>query len=149
VIEAQLLGADPVIAAVNKFLATKIRRKKSFVGRIRAIHGRRYGLSVMFSGFPGRLTIPPTLAFAGVTAAVHRFKLEVGAVRRVKRSFVHRIPIETLNGPSVEIVHDHRLVPYHMLTRPKACPASGAWPWQIQVGFPSGPATITGTTRCH
>ena len=76
------------------------------------------------------------LASAGVTAAVHRFKLEVGAVRRVKRPFIHRIPIETVNGPSVEIVHDHHLVPYHMLTRPKACPASGAWPWQIQVGFP-------------
>jgi hypothetical protein len=149
VIEAQLLGANPVIAALNKFTGTKTPRKSSVTGRIRAIHGGRYGLDVTFAGFPGGLTIPPLLALAGVTAAVHRFKLEVGAVRRVKRPFVHRIPIETLNGPSVEIVHDHHLVPFHMLTRPKACPASGAWPWQIRLGFPSGPANITGTTRCH
>jgi hypothetical protein len=98
---------------------------------------------------PGGLTIPRPLAAAGVAAAVTRFKLQVGAVRRVRKNFVHRIPIETLNGPGVQIVHDHHLVPYHLLARPAACPASGAWPWQIQVGFPEGVRKLSGKARCH
>lgn len=149
VIEAQLLGVDPVIAALNKYLGTKIARKTSITGRIERVRSRRYGLLFSFSGLPGGLSIPPVAAAAGIKAAVRRFKLEVGAVRRVKRPFVHRIPIETLDGPSVEVVRDHHLVPYHLLTRPAACPGSGFWPWQIKLGFPAGTQTISGTTRCN
>src|SRR5262249_20104289 len=94
VIEAQLLGADPVIKAFNAFLGPKIRRRTASVGRGRRIRGRRYGRESSFGGMPGGLGTPPQLTALGIRAAARRFKLEIGTVRRVRKPFVHRIPIE-------------------------------------------------------
>jgi hypothetical protein len=82
---------------VNKYLGTKIPIKSSLTGRL-------------FGGFPGRITVPTLFASAGIRASVTRFKIELGAVRRVRKPIVHVIKVETLSGSGEERIHDHVLV---------------------------------------
>lgn len=148
VLEVEFLSLEPLIAEVNKYPGTKIPIKSSLTGRLFAVSGR-YGLEASFNGFPGGIAVPTPFANAGIRASVTRFKIEVGAVRRVRKPIVHTIPIETLNGPGVERIHDHVLIGYHLFKRPAACPASQMWPWRIDVGFPQGSRRITGNVRCY
>jgi hypothetical protein len=149
VLQVQLLGLDPLINAANQYLSTKIKKKYSITGRIIPLRSGQYGYEASFSQMPGGFRVPPPLAAAGVSVTITRFKLEVGAVRRVRKPTVDVIHTRGANGkPRTVRIRDHVLIGYHLLKRAKACPGSGLWPWQIQVGFPEGTQTITGTVKC-
>jgi hypothetical protein len=150
VLEVEYLSAEPLIREANKILGTKIPVKSSLTGRLFKIRLGGFGMEASFSGFPGGITVPPALAALGVKASATRFKLQVGAVRRVKKPIVHVITVPTTTGgTTVKRIPDHVLVGYHLFTRPAACPAAADWPWQIYVGFPSGTQVIGGTVRCY
>ena len=150
VLQAEWLGVEQAFQALNHYYPATIRLKTDVTGRIFKIKQAPYGLEVSFTTLPGGLQVPPPASTAGIAAAITRFKIQISAIRRVKKPIVHRIPVEGLNGPTVEVIHDHVLVGYHLFQRPKPCPSSGQWPWQIQVGFPpDGVQTISGQVRCH
>jgi hypothetical protein len=148
VLEVEILGAKPFIDAANQYLSQKIREKYSIVGRVERLRGT-YGLEASFSGFPGGMTVPPPLAAAGVTASITRFKLQIGAVRRVKKPTVDKFKAPTPSGGTQTIkVRDHVLIGRHLLRRGSRCPASRKWPWELKVGFPEGVQNVTGTVTC-
>jgi hypothetical protein len=150
VMKVEWLGVDPAFKVLNQYLHTKISPRTTRVGRILYLHTAPYGLRVRFDALPGGLQIPPPVASAGIAAAMTRFKLEVGAIRRVRKNIVRRFKIPTATGGTkVMLVHDHVLIARHLFARPLACPSSGQWPWQIQVGFPDGVQTVAGRVRCH
>lgn len=144
VIEVEYLSAEQLVKVANTYLGTHIPIESSVVGRLERISGR-YAIEASFTGFPGGITVPPALSAAGVRASVTQFKIEVGAVRRVRKPFVHVIRV----GAFVERIHDHHLIGYHLFRRPSACPSPSAWPWRIDVGFPSGTQTLAGTVPCY
>jgi hypothetical protein len=147
-VEVEYLAAGSLINTLNQFLTTKIKPRYSVTGRIIRLTSGRYGLEASFSSLPGGIQVPPSARALGVSAKITTFKLDVGAVRRVRHNFVRRIPVETASGPSVLTVHDHVLVPHHLFDRPAPCPANLLWPWQLVFGFPQGRQTINGTVRC-
>jgi hypothetical protein len=148
VIQAEALSANPLINVFNTYLGTNIKTKTSITGRLIKLRSGPYSYEASFSGMPGGFSIPPLLAAQGVSVTVTRFRIELGAVRRVRKNIVHVITLQGLNGPTQERIHDHVLIGHHLLRRARACPASGQWPWQITVGFPDGVKQITGTVRC-
>jgi hypothetical protein len=149
VLEVQMLGVQPLIDAANKYLATKMKQTYSITGRVISLHSGSYGVEASFDGFPGGLTIPPELSSAGVSATVTLFKLQIGAVRRVKKPTIDYVTAPTLSGGTQTLkIHDHVLIGYHLLSRGRLCPASDRWPWQLQVGFPSGVQDVDGTVTC-
>ena len=151
VLEVEVLGAQPFIDAANRYLtgSQRIRQRYSVTGRLIALRRGPYGLKADFAGFPGGMTVPPQLASAGVTASITRFKLQLGAVRRVRKGTVDAFRAPTASGGTQTIrVRDHKLIGYHLLTRGARCPASRQWPWELQVGFPEGTQHITGTVTC-
>jgi hypothetical protein len=144
VLEVEYLSAEQLVKEANRYLGTHIPVRSSVVGRLFRVSGR-YAIEASFSGFPGGITIPPAFAAAGVRASVTKFKLQVGAVRRVRKPFVHVIRV----GSVVKRIHDHRLIGYHLFRRPSACPSPSVWPWRIDVGFPQGRKTLAGTVPCY
>jgi hypothetical protein len=150
VIEVAYLSAEPVIREVNKYLGTKIPIKSSLTGRLFDAHFGEFNLEARFSGFPGGITVPPLFAALGINAGVTRFKIEIGAVRRVRKPIVHLISVPTSSGgTTIERIPDHVLVGHHLFTRPAACPRSQKWPWQIEVDFPQATEDLGGTVRCY
>jgi hypothetical protein len=149
VITIEWLSADPIIDTLNKYFGLGIPKKASVSGRIARVGSGVYGLQVRFDNMPGGITIPPIVSAAGISAELTRFRLDVGAVRRVRKNIVHRVTTQGLNGPMVVLIHDHILVGHHLFSRPRACPGGGMWPWQIQVGFPEGLQAISGRVHCH
>jgi hypothetical protein len=150
VIEVEYLSAKPLIREVNRYLGTKIPVRSSIVGRLFKVRLGGFGMELQFSGFPGGITIPAPLAEFGIKASVTRFKIDIGAVRRVKKPIVHVITVPSASGgTTVKRIRDHVLVGHHLFRRPVACPSASVWPWQIYVGFPSGVQTIGGTIPCY
>lgn len=145
VMEAHWLGLDQAFQELNHFLPLPLKANTSFIGRLFKVNAGQYGLELLFAGLPGGLELPPPIADAGIGAKMTVFKLEMGAIRRVKKPVVH---VEKL-GTVTERIHDHVLIPEHLLARPKACPGSGMWPWKITVGFPSGVNSLPGQVSCH
>jgi hypothetical protein len=141
VLVGQWLGIDPLIKAANQFLRTKIKRKYSITGRIIRLTSGKYGLEVRWGGMPGGLQIPPQLGQLGVSAAIRRFKLEVGQVRRVRQNVTRVISTPT----GTVTIQDHILIGYHLISRPVDCPGSNLWPWQLRFG---GQRTVSGTVKC-
>jgi hypothetical protein len=148
VLQVEFLSADPLIDVFNTYLGTHLQKKRSITGRLLTLGSGPYGYEANFSGMPGGVTVPPLLAAQGVSATVTRFKLELGAVRRVRKNIVHVQSVQGLNGPMRVRISDHILIGHHLWRRAKVCPASGLWPWRITVGFPDGQQQITGTVRC-
>jgi hypothetical protein len=150
VIELDYLSAEPVIREVNKYLGTKIPVESSLTGRLFNSHFGEFNLEVSFSGFPGGIAVPEPFSAFGVTAAVTRFKIEIGGVRRVRKPIVHLISVPSVSGGTmIERVPDHVLVGYHLFTRPAACPRSQMWPWQIDLDSSRGVQELGGTVRCY
>jgi hypothetical protein len=149
VMEVEWLGVDPAFQALNHYLTTKIQPRTSVTGRLVYVRSPTYGLEARFDRLPGGLAIPPPASSAGIAAAMTRFKVEIGAIRRVRKNIVHRMTVQGLGGPMVLKIKDHVLVARDLLSRPRPCPASGMWPWQIAVGFPDGVQTVAGQVRCH
>jgi hypothetical protein len=144
VIEVEYLSAEQLVRVANTYLGTRIPISSSIVGRLERVSGR-YSIEASFAGFPGAITVPPALSAAGVRASVTQLKIEAGAVRRVRKPFVHVIRI----GSFAERIHDHHLIGYHLFRRPAECPSPSVWPWRIDVGFPSGTQTLAGTVPCY
>lgn len=141
ILVGQWLGIDPLINAANRYLSVKIKKRYSITGRIIKLRSGKFGLEISFPGLPGGLTIPQQLRRLGVSAAIRKFKLEVGKVRRVRQNVTE--VIQTATGPVT--IQDHVLVGYHLIARPSGCPDSGQWPWQIRFG---GQRTVSGTVKC-
>jgi hypothetical protein len=149
VLEVQMLGIEPLIDAANQYLRTKIKPTYSITGRVIPLHSGAYGLEASFDGFPGGLTLPPQLTASGVSVTVTRFKLQIGAVRRVKKPKIDKFSAPTLSGGTQTIdVRDHVLIGYHLLSRGRFCPSSDQWPWELQVGFPAGVQDVKGSVTC-
>jgi hypothetical protein len=148
VLEIQWLSFDPVIDVLNRYVGTRIPKKSVITGRVVKLGSGPYGLEARFDNMPGGVRIPPFFA-SSITATITRFKFAMGAVRRVRRNIVRVIPVQTLNGPGVQRIKDHVLIPHHLISRPASCPGSGRWPWQLLIGFPDGRESVSGTVRCH
>jgi hypothetical protein len=148
VLEVELLSTNPAIDAINQFLHTNIHDRQSVIGRVTRVSSGPYGLNVSFAGMPGGISVPSVPFCPGLSAQVTRFKLLAGVVRRLKKPIVHVITVQTLSGPQTKRIHDHVLIGHHLLSRPLSCPSSGAWPWQVVVGFPQGDQHVTGTVKC-
>jgi hypothetical protein len=149
VLEVQLLGVQSLVDAANKYLSTKIKQTYSITGRIIPLHSGAYGLEASFTGMPGGITIPSELTSAGVSATVTRFKLQIGAVRRVRKPKIDKVTAPTLTGGTQVLkIHDHVLVGYHLLRRGPKCPANKLWPVELQVGFPAGTQDLKATVKC-
>jgi hypothetical protein len=149
VLQVEVLGARPFIDAANRYTSQKLQERYSITGRVTPERRGLYGLEASFNGFPGGMTVPPSLAQAGVTASITRFKLQIGAVRRVRKPTLDKFSAPTATGGTQTLrVHDHVLLGYHLLRRGGLCPASRLWPWELQVGFPEGVQQITGTVAC-
>jgi hypothetical protein len=148
VLEVELLSANPAIDAINQFLHTNVHDRQSVIGRVIKVSSGPYGIKVSFAGIPGGISVPSVPFCPGLSARVTRFKLLAGVVRRVKKAIVHVITVQTLNGPQTKRIHDHVLIGHHLLSRPRGCPTSAVWPWQVVIGFAQGDQHITGTVRC-
>ena len=149
VLEAEWLGVDPAFQALHKYFPVTIRTRTSEVGRLFRVSKPPYGLEISFANLPGGLRVPPPASTAGLAAAITRFKIQISAIRRTRKTIVHRMTVQGLHGPQVFKIKDHILVPHHLFARPKACPSSRQWPWQIEVGFPDGVQTVSGQVSCH
>ena len=114
------------------------------IGRIVRLGSGEFGLEARFDNMPGGVRVPPSLHAAGVSATITRFKLEVGAVRRMRHNFRRVIPTPT----GSITVQDHVLIGYHLVTRPTSCPSARLWPWELLVDFPEGQQQIRGTVPC-
>jgi hypothetical protein len=150
VLYVEWLGVDPAFQAFNRYSPTKIQPRTVRAGRIMLVRSPTYGVEISFAQLPGGLQIPPPAQAAGISARVERFKLELGAIRRVKKPIVHHEVAPTASGGTqVLTIHDHVLVPRDLFARPVACPGDGMWPWRIDVGFPEGVQALAGKVRCH
>lgn len=149
-LDVEWLGVDPAFRAFNHYSPVKILPRTVRIGRIMRIRDRTYGLEISFAQLPGGLQVPPPVSTAGIGARVDRFKLELGAIRRVRKPIVHHQTAPTpTGGTQVIAIRDHVLVARDLFARPRACPSGGMWPWQIRVGFPDGVQPLSGRVRCH
>jgi hypothetical protein len=91
---------------------------------------------------PGGWTVPPPLS-----ASVPRFKMQFGALRRVRKNITRKQRVPTPTGGKKTLrIRDHVLVGFHLLRRPKGC--RRGYRWRITAQFPTGTETATGTQRC-
>jgi hypothetical protein len=145
VMEATWLGVDQAFQELNHFLPVPLKAKTSFEGRLLKVNAGQYGLEMLFAGLPAGLQLPPPVADAGIGGRINIIKLEMGAIRRVRKNTVDVLKVAGVT----ERVHDHVLIAEHLLARPKPCPGSGTWAWKITVGFPDGVNSLPGTVSCH
>ena len=146
VFEVQLLGVSRIQQAIEQNFGVWIPFTGRVTGRVERVNSGPYGLELSFDQMPGAISLPATLAQNGVTASFTRLKLQLGAVRFVKRPFFHHYRVATPNGTRTFRVPDHRLIAHYLLRDPRRC--RGAWPFQVQLAYPGAPQTFTTHVRC-
>jgi hypothetical protein len=146
VLQAKLQPERTVKSLQQAFGSAAPRTESSISGWIVPLSSGTYGLEIRFDGFPGGFTVPPPLS-----ARVTRFKLALGAIRERKQTFYHRRKVKVLKGNRAVTrtvkIKDHRLISHHLLTNPRTC--QGAWPYEVEVGFPSGTERRVGPLPCE
>lgn len=140
-LRAQLLGADRVDQLLAPALGTAVPHVSFVRGRVVRRSAGSYGLELRFTGFPGLLSVPGTVA-----AAPTRFELALGAVRRVREEFTRHVRVRTLSGYTTREIRDHRLVGHDLLRNPGTCRSS--WPGELRIGFPGGVRRTTARIGC-
>jgi len=140
-LRAQLLGADRVDQLLSPALGAAVPHVSLVRGRVVRRSAGAYGLELRFTGFPGLLSVPGTVA-----AAPTRFELALGAVRRVREEFTRHVRVRTLHGYTTRQIRDHRLVGHDLLRNPATCRSS--WPGELRIGFPSGVQRTTARIGC-
>jgi hypothetical protein len=149
VLQVQVLGLAPFIDAVKQYTGVTIRTAYSLTGRVIPLHSGPYGLKLTVDGFPGGFTVPPPLAQLGVTVSDTRFKLLLGAVRRVTKKVYDYVKAPTISGGTQTLkIPDRRQIGYHMLRKGPNCPGRRSWPYQIQIGFPDGTQKYSAAMSC-
>jgi hypothetical protein len=115
-------------------------------GRIVRHTSGPYGYEFRLDGLPAGLRLPLPL-----TGQLIRFKLAIGAVRRLPKTFYRHFRVPVFKGDTITYktrrVKDHYLVPHHLMRNPRRC-LTGGWPWELRVRFPDGEQVTKGRQPC-
>jgi hypothetical protein len=141
VFEVQLLGVGRLEQALKQHFGITVPVTSSIVARVIRLGAGPYGLMVRLDSLPGGWSVP-----APVTVQLKRFKVQIGAVVLRRVNFVRRYRVQTMNGPRILLVHDHKLVGHYLLRNPTRC--TSTWPFALGAGFPAGTETFVVHTRC-
>lgn len=143
------LQPEEVVRGLQEVLGSNApRTESSIVGRFIPVTSGPYGLEVRFDGFPGGFSVP-----APLTARVTRFKIALGAIRELKKTYYITRRVTDINRKTGKPykrtirIKDHRLISHHLFKNPRTC--LGAWPYALRVGFPTGVVTHTGSLPCR
>lgn len=141
VLRYELLGADRVAQLLAPALEAVPQTVTVATGRVRRSSGS-FGLELEIPGLPTtvRARTPTTTKPASL-------ELTIGAVRRIRRDFVHRVVVRTLDGRRTEHIPDHELVGHHLLRTPSRC--RGTWASELRIVFPGATTRTRGELFCR
>lgn len=134
-IKSTLLGADTAAALLAPQIGAAVPTATTTTARFARSGGR---LEFRLDRLPVAFSPPPP-----TTVTPARLELSLGAGRRVRQTFYHRIRVPTPSGGSrVRRVRDHRLVAHDLLRTPPRC--SSTWAYTLRAGG----RTASGSMPC-
>jgi hypothetical protein len=125
VVTGTLLGADSVASLLVPALGVAVPATTTTTARVVRSAGR---IELRLPALPAQLAVAPPVA-----ATPSRLELSLGAVRRVRQTFFHRVRVPTATGGfRILRIRDHRLVGHELLRTPASC--SGSWSYRLSAG---------------
>lgn len=141
VLRYELLGADRVAQLLGPSLEALPPTITVSSGRVDSSPAR-FGLALELAGLPSAVR-----ARAPALVTPTKLELTIGAVRRVRRSFVRRVVVRTPGGRRIERIRDHELVGHDLLRAPSRC--SGSWDSELRIAFRPAPSVrVRGSLFC-